>query len=134
MNKKRSSFHMSDEFNGYGDVRYLKGSRPGIHSPVSQENVCLTPDFGSYLLKMLGCIPMVINPANVNPVLLYFLETMACVNQVIITKDPVTGNYAFKFNTISSNDFTDGAYPYSLRITGKQVSANMAFTSQESDA
>lgn len=48
---------MSDEFNGYGTIRYLKGNRPGI------------------------------NPGNINPVLLSFLGAIACVNQIIITKD-----------------------------------------------
>lgn len=110
MGKKKSSFHMSDEFNGYGGTRYLKGKNPRINPPLSQENIRLSPDFGNYLIKMLGSIPVIINPANINPVLLTLLGAMASVNQIIITKDPVTGNYVFKFNVINRHDLTDGSY------------------------
>lgn len=95
MGKKQSSFHMGNEFNGNGEVRYLKGTQPCIHPPVSQENVQLTPDFGNYLLKVLGSIPVAISPLNINPALFALLGSMASVTQVIITKDPVTGNYDF---------------------------------------
>lgn len=130
MGRKQSSFHMGDEFNGNAAVRYLKGTQPCIHPPVSQENVQLTPDFGSYLLKVLGCIPVVISPLNANPVLLALLGSMASVNQVFITKDPVTGNYIFKFNIISPQDFTDGSYLYTFQIMDNQVPTAMGVADQ----
>lgn len=116
---------MGDEFNGNGEVRYLKGTQPCIHSPVSQENVQLTPDFGNYLLKVLGSIAVVINPLNINPALLALLGSMASVTQVIITKDPVTGNFVFNFKIISPQDFTNGSYPYTFQIMDNQVPAAM---------
>lgn len=121
MGRKQSSFHMGNEFNGNGEVRYLKGTQPCIHPPVSQENVQLTPDFGNYLLKVLGSIPVAISPLNINPALFALLGSMASVTQVIITKDPVTGNYDFKFKIISPQDFTNGSYPYTFQIMDNQI-------------
>lgn len=112
MSKKRSSFHLGDEFNGYGEMRYLKGTEPANHTPVSQENVHLSPDFGEHLLKILGSIPTVINPHGINTTLLTLLGSMASVNQVIVKKNEATGAYIFKFSVISDQDFTDGSYPY----------------------
>lgn len=112
MGKKRSSFHMGDEFNGYGQIRYLKGYMPEIHPPMSQENVHLSPDFGDHLLQILGSIPIVINPNGINSVLPTLLGSMASVNQVIIKKNETTGTYIFKFNVVSDQDFTDDSYPY----------------------
>ena len=120
MGRKQSSFHMGNEFNGNGEVRYLKGTQPCIHPPVSQENVQLTPDFGNYLLKVLGSIPVAISPLNINPVLFALLGSMFSVTQVIITKDPVTGNYDVKFKIISPHDFTIGSYPHTFHIMDKQ--------------
>lgn len=130
MGIKQSSFHMGNEFNGNGEVRYLKGTQPCIHPPVSQENVQLTPDFGNYLLKVLGSIPVAISPLNINPVLFALLGSMFSVTQVIITKDPVTGNYDFKFKIISPHDFTNGSYPYTFQIMDNQVPAAMGVKNQ----
>ena len=130
MGRKQSSFHMGNEFNGNGEVRYLKGTQPCIHPPVSQENVQLTPDFGNYLLKVLGSIPVAISPLNINPVLFALLGSMFSVTQVIITKDPVTGNYDFKFKIISPHDFTNGSYPYTFQIMDNQVPAAMGVKNQ----
>ncbi|ANU49112.1 cell wall hydrolase [Enterocloster clostridioformis] len=130
MGKKQSSFHMGDEFNGNGEIRYLKGTQPGLHPPMSQENVHLTPDFGTYLLKVLGSMPAVINPIGVNPALLALLGSMASVNKVIITKDSVTGNYIFKFNVTSNQDLTDGSYPYTFHIADNQIPAAMGVLGQ----
>ncbi|ANU48278.1 hypothetical protein ADH76_11420 [Enterocloster clostridioformis] len=112
MSNKQSSFHMGDEFNGYGQMRYLKGTRPEIHPPLSQENVRLSPDFGDHLLKMLGSIPTVINPDGANPNLRPLLGSMASVNKVIIRKNESAGTYNLKFNVMSDQDLTDGSYPY----------------------
>lgn len=125
MGKKQSSFHMGDEFNGDGEIRYLKGTQPGTHPPMSQENIKLTPDLGNCLLKVLGSMPAVMNPAGVNPALSALLGSMASVNQVIITKNPVSGNYVFKFNVANNQDFTDGSFPYSFQIEDNQIPAAM---------
>lgn len=125
MGRKQSSFHMGNEFNGNGEDQYLKGTQPCIHPPVSQENIQLTPDFGNYLLKVLGSIPVVISPHNMNPALSALCGSMVSVIQVIIVKDPITGTYDFKFKVISTQDFTNGSYPYTFQIMDNQVPAAM---------
>lgn len=130
MGKKQSSFHMGYEFNGHGGIRYLRGTQSYIHPPVSQENVHLTPDFGNYLLKVLGSIPIIINPLSINPVLLALLGSMASMKQVIITKDDATGNYILKFNVISLQDLTDGSYPHYYQIIDSQVPVAMGVPDQ----
>jgi len=129
MGKKQSSFHMGNEFNGCGDITYLKGTQYGIHLPQSQENIQLSPDFRNCLLKVLGSVPVLIDPSNMNPVLLSLLGSMASINQVLMTKDTATGNYAVQFNVISQ-DFTDGAYPYYYEILDNKVPAAMGIASQ----
>lgn len=112
MNKNQSSFHMGNEFNGYGETRYLKGTEPRHHAPVSQEKVQLMPDFGIHLLKMLGGIPTIINPGNSEPMLLAMLGSMPGMTKVVLTKDEYTGTYTYNFNVISNQDLTNGSYPY----------------------
>jgi len=120
MGKKQSSFHMGNEINGYGETTYLKATQCGIHPPLSQENVKLSPDFRNCLLKMLGSVPVVIDPANMNPVLQSLLGSMATVNQTIMTKDAATGNYVVQFNVAGKN-FTDGAYPYYSELMNNRL-------------
>lgn len=112
MNKNQSSFHMGNEFNGYDETRYLKGTEPRHHAPVSQEKVQLMPDFGIHLLKMLGGIPTIINPGNSEPMLLAMLGSMPGMTKVVLTKDEYTGTYTYNFNVISNQDLTNGSYPY----------------------
>lgn len=125
MGRKQSSFHMGDEFNGNGEVRYLKGTQHRLHLPMSQENVQLTPNLGDNLLKVLGSIPTVVNPLNMNLVASALMGSMASVNQVVITKDPVTENYVLKFYVANNQDFTDGSFPYSFFIEDNQAPAGM---------
>ncbi len=118
--KKRSSFHMGGEFNGYGEVRYLKGTRPKVRIPHSQENVRLSPDFGNCLLKMLGSIPVVIFPSNRNPVRMAAVGSQAAVNRVIIKKDEKTGRYFFHLKAKNLQELTNGSYPYTFKTTGRE--------------
>ncbi|WP_143322417.1 N-acetylmuramoyl-L-alanine amidase family protein [Clostridium sp. HBUAS56010] len=129
MAKKQSSFHMGNEFNGYGETTYLKGTQCGIHPPLSQENVQLSPDFRNCLLKALGSVPVIIDPANSNPVLLSLLGSMTRMNQMIMSKDAATGNYVVQFNIISQN-FADGAYPYYVELMDNKVPTAMGILNQ----
>ena len=67
MGKKQTTFHMGDEFNGYGSVRYLKGTKPGHHEPLSQEHVRLSLKPGNYILKVLGSIPVYAGSPDMGP-------------------------------------------------------------------
>lgn len=111
MAKGKSSFHMGNEFNGYGDITYLKGTQRRTYAPLTQENVCLTRDFSSLLLKVLGGIPLVLNAQSANVgLMLTALGGMSIVNQVVVKKDVNTGMYTFNVFSAASNGFTNGAY------------------------
>lgn len=112
MSSRQSSFHMGDEFNGYGEIRYLKGTNPGVHPPISQENIHLSFEMGNEVLKALGSIPTVIDPAAADTTLQTMLGSMAGVNRVIARREKTTEKCTLKFNVTSSRDFTNGAYPY----------------------
>lgn len=125
MNNKQSSFHMGDEFNGYGEIRYLRGTNPGIHPPISQENIHLSIDIGNYVLKAPGSIPVVIDPAAADSTLRVMLGSTAGVNRVIVKKEKAADHYALRFHVTSSRDFTDGSYPHRGPKRNRKVPAAM---------
>lgn len=125
MNNKQSSFHMGDEFNGYGEIRYLKGTNPGVHPPISQENIHLSLALGNDVLKALGSVPLVIDPAATDPTLRTMLGSTAGVNRVIVKKEKATEKYTLKFNVTTSRDFTNGAYPHRGQKRNRKVPAAM---------
>ena len=90
MGKKQTTFHMGDEFNGYGSVRYLKGTKPGHHEPLSQEHVRLSLKPGNYILKVLGAV--------------------AAVSQVAVRKDPKTGEMDVQFYLSNRSKIMDGSF------------------------
>lgn len=128
MGKNQSSFHLGNEFNGYGRMTYLKASQCGINPPLSQDNVQLSQDFSKYSLMMLGSMPVILDPASINPVLNSIIGSMASVNQAIMTKD-AAGNYVVQFNVASKN-FTDGAYPYYSEVINNAVDVEMGIQKQ----
>lgn len=121
MSKRQSSFYMGNEFNGYGTVKYLRGTQNQIYPPVSQENVKISPNFQNYLLNMLGSMPVLINPQNANPILMAMIGSMASVNQASIVKTPGKNIYFVKFDVISNQDLVDGAYPLTVRALDNEV-------------
>lgn len=130
MSKKQSSLHMSNEFNGYGNSRYLKATQYSIYPPLPQENVQIAPDYKDYLLKVIGSTPMVIEPSNTNPALSAMLGSMTSLNQVIITKDTATENYAILFNMSQSSALTNGSYPHFVQVMGSEVPTTMGVPGQ----
>lgn len=128
MGNNQSSFHLGNEFNGYGRITYLKASQYGINPPLPQENVQLSQDFSKYLLMMLGSIPVILDSTSMNPVLNSIIGSMASVNQAIMTKDE-TGNYVVQINVASKN-FTDGAYPYYSEVINNAVLVDMGIQKQ----
>lgn len=107
MSGKKSSFHMSNEFNGKGEKTYLTATEYNSYEPLSQENVRLTPDFSQAIPKALGGMSVVINPNAANQLLLKALGGIAVANQVIIGKDVKTGEYTFRYQVSSLNEFTN---------------------------
>lgn len=118
MPDQKSSFYMGNEFNGFGDTTYLKGTQKRTYVPLSQENVHLTRDFSNLVLKALGCIPLILNLQALNSNLIVFaIGGMSILNQVVVTKDAATGAYIFKFRVAPNNGLTDGSY---LQIASSQ--------------
>ena len=60
-------------------------------TPVSQENVRLTPNFNKHLLKIIFSIPAVWDPANLDPAMMKIMGALAAVNQVIFPETPGDG-------------------------------------------
>ena len=49
---KKSSFHISDEFNENGQKVYLRATTHKKYAPLSQENVRLTPEYVDLLKQV----------------------------------------------------------------------------------
>lgn len=58
MAKKKSSFHMGDEFNGSGKKTYLRAIQHNTYAPLPQHNVRLTPNFSRFVPVVIGGIPI----------------------------------------------------------------------------
>lgn len=123
MGGKKSSFRMENEVNGYGNTTYVKAKTQGVHPPLSQENVQLTPDFGKFILTVLGANPTVIIPANADPAFLSMLGAMASANQAIINKDQA-GNYNVTFH-LSEQSLTNGSYLQAMQTSSNVNKSNI---------
>lgn len=109
MGNKKSSFHISDEFNGCGEKVCLAGAERKSCAPLSQDNVRLTPDFKQYIPKALGAMPLVetVNEHDNNT--LKALGGVASVGQVIVSKNTSTGKYMTSF-PVSKKQLTNGSF------------------------
>lgn len=114
MGKKKSSFHMGDEFNGSGKKVYLRATKHNTYPPLSQENIRLTPDFSQYTLCAVGAMPVINAGAKGSVAALKALGSIPCVGQVIIQKDGKTGKYRTKF-IVRRIQLTTGAYLHSSK-------------------
>ncbi|MDF2888561.1 MAG: cell wall hydrolase [Lacrimispora sp.] len=123
MGGKKSSFRMENEVNGYGNTTYVKARTQGVHLPLSQENVQLTPDFGKFILTVLGANPTVIIPANADPDFLSMLGAMSSANQAIINKDQA-GNYNVTFH-LSEQSLTNGSYLQAMQTSSNVNKSNI---------
>lgn len=110
MKKQQSSFHMNNEFNGFGEIRYLKGTQQEYYPTVSQENIHPSLDVGNYLLKVIGSVPLVIQPAGVSMCLRKLAGALASVNQVIVSENENHNGYQCNFVLAKPYDITDGSY------------------------
>lgn len=109
MSDKRSSFHMGNEFNGFAEKVYLKGERNEV-TPISQENVRVTPDYSRFALKAIGAMPVVLDPKNMDNTMKKMLGCLPVVNQVVIDRNEADGSYQAGVH-ISSAGFTANSYP-----------------------
>lgn len=48
---------MGNGVNSFGEKTYLKASERGYHTPLSQKNVHISPDYTDYLHMVLGSVP-----------------------------------------------------------------------------
>lgn len=112
MKNRRSSFHMGDEFNGNGEKVYLHATEYKNYSPLSQENVRLTPNFEFCMQKMLGAVPMLINSTNKKEyIVLKALGGIVHIEQVIVKKNMDTGEYFTNYR-LKKIRLTNGSYLY----------------------
>lgn len=109
MGRGKSSFNMSNGFNGYGDKTYLKAREYNTYFPLSQENVRPTPDFGQFVQKALGGIAITDSSYN-SKLLLKALGGVSSATPIQIKKDKVTGKYLLSYHISSTTAFTSGAY------------------------
>lgn len=107
MGKKKSSFHMGNQFNGYGDTVYLK-AEPVKAAPVSQEDVKLTPDYSKEALAAAGANPAVLNPGNMDEATQTMLGAQTSLNYVEVTKSG-EGSCQAGFK-IAAGGFADASY------------------------
>ena len=121
MAKNKSSFHMGDEFNGSGKKTYLKATQHNQYDPLPQHNVRLTPDFRQCLPKVVGAIPLIMNPTqrDANSAM-KVLGSMPCMSQVILSKDTDTGKFQMSF-IVKKIQLTTGAY---LHQSSRQIGRN----------
>lgn len=110
MANNKSSFHMGDEFNGSGKKTYLRATQHNRYTPLSQENVRLTPDYKQCIPKAVGALPLVMNPEQKGvSTLMKALGSLPCMTQVIVSKDKHTGKYQASF-VVRKIQLTTGAY------------------------
>lgn len=109
----KSSFHMENEFNGYGDKIYLKGLQKSAYAPLSQKNVCLTRDFSGLVLNALGGIPVILNTRTATVERLEVaIAGISMLNRVLVIKSKNEKFYSFKIQVASDQEVTDGSYFY----------------------
>lgn len=86
MGKKKSSFHIGNEFNGYGNTRYLKAKLCGIHPEVTQKIIRPAVNFTGCILKATGASPIAIDPQHITAYSRAATGSIPSTNQVILTR------------------------------------------------
>lgn len=110
MGKKKSSFHMGDEFNGNGQKVYLRPTKHNTYEPLSQQNVRLTPNFSQYVPKAIGAIPVGCKSTHSdNKVALKAIGGIPSMSQVIVKKDKKKGIYKGEFRVRKKQLTTGGS-------------------------
>lgn len=124
MSNKKSSFHMGNEFNGYGEMTYLKATEHKSYAPLSQKNVRMTPDFSSLLPKMLGIVSVVIDSKSLeNNIVVKSLGGTAISNQIILKKEKASGEYIAQVQVANLGLMT-GSYLQSRTSGNERINVN----------
>ena len=111
MTNKKSSFRMGNEFNGYGDVTYLKVTPRKNNVQPLQGNVRLIRNFSKVAPMALGGIPLFINPQSEHANLAALaVGGEAMTNQVAVTKNGETGACSFHVHVAPGYGFSNGSY------------------------
>lgn len=114
MAKKKSSFHMGDEFNGSGKKTYLRATQHNTYAPLPQHNVRLTPNFNKFVPAVIGALPIGIETAlEESDDVIKATGSIASAAQIIIKKDEKTGTFQ-TFLPIMKIALTTGAYLHSV--------------------
>ena len=115
MAKKKSSFHMGDEFNGSGKKTYLRATQHNTYAPLSQHNVRLTPNFSKYVPVAIGGIPISTEEGTTQEDGVgEAMGSVANVSEVAVRKKKNGKGYKAKFE-VRKIQLTDGSY---LRSNG----------------
>lgn len=110
MAKKKSSFHMGDEFNGSGKKTYLRATQHNTYAPLPQHNVRLTPNFSKFIPMVIGTLPISIETTlEGSEDVIKATGSIANVKQVILNKEEGTGKYEI-YLQIKKIALTTGAY------------------------
>lgn len=110
MGGKKSSFYISDEFNGNGKNIYLRATTRKTYTPLSEKDVRLTPDFKEFVQQAIEAVPLVNNPqSEYAEVALKVVGSLASTGQVMVKKDESTGDYDLSFNMVKIR-LTTGSY------------------------
>lgn len=114
MAKKKSSFHMGDEFNGNGKKTYLRATQHNTYAPLPQNNVRLTPDFSKFVPVATGAIPVGLGGVKevANIAINRAIGSVASVSQVELEKEEETGKYRTRF-FLHKIAMTTGSHLYS---------------------
>ncbi len=113
MAKKKSSFHMGDEFNGSGKKTYLRATQHNTYAPLPQHNVRLIPNFSRFVPVAIGGIPISTEEGTTQEDGVG--ETMGSVpnvSKVEVRKKKNGKGYRVKFE-VGKIQLTDGAYLHS---------------------
>ena len=117
MAKKKSSFHMGDEFNGSGKKPYLWATQHNTYAPLSQHNVRLTPKFNKFVPAVIGALPVGVETTlEENNDIIKVTGSIANVEKVTIKKNSKGKGYKTKFG-IRKIQLTTGAYPIYKKIS-----------------
>lgn len=114
----KSSFHISDEFNGKGEKVYLRASQHNVVDPPKKEKVRLTPQFTSVVQKAVGAMPLTNSVNEKNNLLAKAVGAVATVGRIAVTKDEKSDKYVVSFK-VSKEQLTTGAYLHKSSVQGK---------------
>ena len=110
MAKKKSSFHMGDEFNGSGKKTYLRATQHNTYAPLPQHNVRLTPDFSKYVPVAIGGIPISTEEGTTQEDGVgEAMGSVPNVSEVAVRKKKNGKGYKAKFE-VGKIQLTDGSY------------------------